>query len=79
MPFLILFFLTLFFLWKAENLISNLGKFVRNIFRFSFKFRFTCNQNESLLNEKSKTLKVFIGLGKKCLKVKVSYIYIFFL
>jgi hypothetical protein len=35
------------------NLISNFGKLVRNVLRFSFKFRFTCNLKGSLLNEKS--------------------------
>jgi hypothetical protein len=61
------------FLWNVENLISNLGKLERNVLRFSFNFRFTCNLKGSLLNEKSKMLKVFNILGKKCLNVRVQY------
>ncbi len=50
-----------------------MGKLVRKVLRFSFKFRLTCNLKGSLLNEKSKMLKVFDSLAKKCLNVKVSY------
>ncbi len=48
-----------------------MGKLVRNVLRFSFEFIFTCKG--SFLNEKSKILKVFSSLGKKRLKVRVSY------
>ncbi len=60
--------------------MSNFRNFSRKVFRFSIKFLDFPRQDlfESWMglffNEKSGVLKVLKNLGKKCLKVKVSYL-----
>ena len=59
---------------KAVYLRSNFGNSaIFFLLIFSFKFRFIWSLKESLLTAKSRCLHNFNSLGKKCLKVSVSY------